>query len=212
MANTCTGKTIKGQPCKSRVKEGDTLCWRHNPDYVQKNTKTCSGETKDGKPCKLKVKEGHTLCWRHDEKMNPKDITWVSNDKNFDERMKFFLDKRLKDISDIDCFEPISNTINELLVNLDDCSLSRYNETDEITIIKDFKRIVGYYKKKFGDEEYSSEEFQKLKYLDEPSKEQATKRRSYKHIENNIEKISNKLVLFFEDCQIEDSESDDSEE
>ena len=36
----CTGQTKAGNPCKSRVKEGHTLCWRHDPDYEKKPKKT----------------------------------------------------------------------------------------------------------------------------------------------------------------------------
>ncbi len=64
---TCCAITKKEVKCKNTVKEGETLCYLHNPDHVSEDEESviCSGTTKAGNKCKLKTKDLTGLCHHH---------------------------------------------------------------------------------------------------------------------------------------------------
>ena len=67
-AYRCKGITKAGVQCKTSVKEGVNLCWRHDPNYVKKvevQAVICSGTTKSGNPCKVKTKHSSGICHHH---------------------------------------------------------------------------------------------------------------------------------------------------
>ena len=67
-AYRCEGITKAGVQCKSSVKSGTKLCWRHDPNYVKKvelPATICTSQTKAGLPCKVKTKHVSGICHHH---------------------------------------------------------------------------------------------------------------------------------------------------
>lgn len=61
---------VKGQPCKHKAREGDTLCHIHikqrdNPKAPPPPKRICTGTTSKGAPCTVKAQEGCELCHLH---------------------------------------------------------------------------------------------------------------------------------------------------
>ena len=64
---TCTATTKKEVKCKNTVKDGENLCYLHNPNHVSedKESVVCSGTTKAGNKCKSKTKDLSGKCHHH---------------------------------------------------------------------------------------------------------------------------------------------------
>ena len=65
--NQCVSTTKKGDRCLL-TSWSNSLCWRHNPDYVKKEvnpTVVCSSTKKDKTNCKVKTKHPSGVCYHH---------------------------------------------------------------------------------------------------------------------------------------------------
>lgn len=57
---TCTGTTVKNQPCKQIVKAKGDKCRFHADNKV-----VCGSNTTKNKPCQIVVTKQGDKCWRH---------------------------------------------------------------------------------------------------------------------------------------------------
>jgi hypothetical protein len=65
--NTCQGTTKNGEPCRMKVKPGETFCWRHQHQHTTSPhvSKRCSATTANGTQCKNWCIDGTPFCASH---------------------------------------------------------------------------------------------------------------------------------------------------
>ena len=64
-ARRCTGRTVRGEPCSNRARDGEATCHYHGPELQAAVPGRCTGTGDDGRPCPNPARTGESTCTRH---------------------------------------------------------------------------------------------------------------------------------------------------